>query len=40
MRRNLGLALRQMRLLRGIKQAHFAQLMDVSQATVSRWERG
>ena len=40
MRRNLGLALRQMRLLRGIKQAHFAQLMGVSQATVSRWERG
>lgn len=40
MRRNLGLALRQMRLLRGIKQTHFAQLMGVNQATVSRWERG
>ena len=40
MRKNLGLALRQMRLLRGIKQTHFAQLMGVNQATVSRWERG
>lgn len=40
MRKNLGLALRQMRLLRGIKQMHFAQLMGVNQATVSRWERG
>jgi transcriptional regulator with XRE-family HTH domain len=38
--KNLGLALRQMRLLRGIKQTHFAQLMGVNQATVSRWERG
>jgi len=37
---SLGIALRQMRLLRGIKQTHFAQLMGVNQATVSRWERG
>ncbi|WP_422087597.1 helix-turn-helix domain-containing protein [Variovorax sp.] len=36
----LGTALRRMRLLRSIKQTHFAQLMGVNQATVSRWERG
>lgn len=40
MQANLGMALRRMRLLRGIKQTHFAQLMNVDQATVSRWERG
>lgn len=29
-----------MRLLRQVKQSHFAEMMGVDQATVSRWERG
>ena len=36
----LGLSLRTWRALRRIKQAHAAQLLGVSQTTVSRWENG
>ncbi|MEZ2132053.1 MULTISPECIES: helix-turn-helix domain-containing protein [unclassified Sinorhizobium] len=35
-----GRVLRRMRLLAGIKQSHLAERLNVSQATVSRWERG
>lgn len=36
----LGRALRRWRILHAVKQAHAAELLGVTQSTISRWERG
>ncbi len=36
----VGLALRRWRLLHRVKQAHAAELFNVTQSTISRWEAG
>ena len=35
-----GFRLKRLRLLKGLKQLHLADLLDVNQSTVARWERG
>ncbi|MGE7955110.1 transcriptional regulator [Pseudomonas sp. NPDC089530] len=37
---HLGVALRRWRLLHRVKQQHAAQLFNVAQSTISRWESG
>lgn len=40
MRDSNGFRLKRLRLLKGLKQLHLADLLQVNQSTVARWERG